>query len=252
MAPRAVRTGSASSYPEGALEQYEAVASVMAKGRDKRAAMVMLIGRGGLPASATMFRRALRYLFEGAPWTEGDILSFAEQAFADAQDDRDFPRFEKFMKRNAAKTQIIDPTTGSSVPTSVLIESAFVNGFAALMGRQFPNIEAVTEVGTAYGFLGPEIATDERQRRLNYLEACIEDVFNIRALHQTAETVAPNTLQSAILEILRDSDAFLLELKQVFPQGWHDAMIVIFGLGIVAIEELGGDMWFERATAGVT
>jgi hypothetical protein len=199
-----------------------------------------------------MFSHALRYLFDGAPWTEGDILTFAEQAFAEAQNDRDFSRFEKFMKQNAAKTQIIDPATGSSVPISALVESAFVNALAALMGRQFPNSQAVTEVGTAYGFLGPGLAPDERRRRVNYLEAGFEDVFNVATLRDTAETVAPDTLQAAVLEILRDGDAFLLELKEVFPQGLHDAIIVIFGLGIVAIEELGGDAWFKRATAGVT
>jgi hypothetical protein len=252
MAPRAVRNGSSSSYPEGALEQYEAVASVMAKGRDKRAAMVMLIGRGGLPTTATMFRHALRYLVDGAPRTDGDILAFAEQVFAEAHNDRDFSRLEKFMKQNAAQTQIIDPATGSSVSITALIESAFVNALAALMGRQFANSEAVTEVGTAYGFLGPDIDPDERQNRVNYLEACFEDVFNVATLHRTAETVAPHVLQAAILEILQDDDAFLVELRELFPRGWHDALIVIFGLGIVAIEELGGDAWFERATAGVT
>lgn len=251
MAPRAVRTGSTSSYPEGAVEQYAAVASVMAKGRDKRAAMVMLIGRGGLPTTATMFRHALRYLFDGAPWTEGDTLAYAEQAFAEAQNDRDFPRFEKFMAKNAAMTQVIETATGRSVSTSALIEGAFVNALAALMGRQCLSDEAVTEVGTAYGFLGPDLAPDERQRRVNYLEACFEDVLNMATLRHTAETVSPNTLQATILEILCDRDAFLLELRDLFPQGWHDATIVVLGLGIVAMEGLGGDAWFERATSGV-
>ena len=251
MAPRAVRTGLTSSYPEGAVEQYEAVASVMAKGRDKRAAMVILIGRGGLPTTVTMFRQALRYLIDAAPWTEGDTLAYAEQAFAEAQNDRDFPRFEKFMAKNVAMAPIIDPGTRRPVSTAALIEGAFVNGFAALMGRQFPSDQAVTEVGTAYGFLGPDLATDERQRRLNYLEAFFEDVLNIATLRHTAETVAPKTLQLAILGMLRDGDAFLLELRDILPRSWHDAMIVIFGLGIVAMEDLGGDTWFERAKAGI-
>lgn len=99
------------------------------------------------------------------------------------------------------------------------------------MGRQLPSDEAVTEVGTAYGFLGPDLAPDERQRRVNYFEACFEDVLNMATLRHTAETVTPNTLQATILEILRERDAFLLELRDLFPQAWHDAMIVLGGRG---------------------
>jgi hypothetical protein len=224
----------------------------MAKGRDRRAAMIMLIGRGGLPATAMMFRQALRYLFEGAPSADGDALSYAEEAFADAQADRDFPRIERFMTRHAEEAEIVDPATGRPVSVSALIESAFVNAFAALLGRQFPDIQSITEVGTAYGFLGPELDPEERRQRMNYMEASFEDAFNITTLRQTAETVTPIRLQAVVLEILRDGDPYLVELRQLFPKSWHDSLIVIFGLGIVAIENLGGDAWFQRATQGIT
>ena len=53
------RRGFTSRYPDGAIDQAAAVASVMRRGQDWRAAGLMLIGRGHLVAREDTFRLLL-------------------------------------------------------------------------------------------------------------------------------------------------------------------------------------------------
>jgi len=246
------RKGSTSAYPAGAVEQYAAVADVMQRGRDRRMSVLVLIGRGGLPTTSTAFRRALRYLFEGAPVCDQDALTLAEGAYADAQTDRLFRRLASFMSKNAAAAGLTDPVTGQPVPTESVVESAFVNGLASMVGRQFPSDQAISELAAAYGFLEPGVSDEERAEREHYIEAFYEDVMNFDTLRATAELVSPDQLQGAVREFLGDEDLSGLELLEVLPASWREVMTVVFGLAVVTSENLGGSRWFERAISGCT
>ena len=253
LAPRPVRqsmgrNGSTSEYPPGAVKQYDAVAGVMQRGRDVHTSVLMLIGRGGLPTSQTLFRRSLRYLCDTDQSDTADPLTAAERSYVDARNSRAFAPMISFVKKNAGEAAVVDRVTGKPVPIESIIESALVNSLAAMLGRQLPNGEATTELAAASGFLEPGISAEERVNRENYLEAFFEDVIELSALRDTAEIVTPNRLQLVIRDFLADPDLVrpLLDL----PSGWGDVMVVMLGLAVARVDELGGTRWFEKAISG--
>lgn len=253
LAPRAVRIprgrkGSTSAYPPDAVEQYAQVAAVMQRGRDKRLAMLMLVGRGGLPTSRAVFRRALRHLFDDPPDAEWDRLAVAEAVYDQAVGDRLFARFAAFMYKNADEAALVDPVTKHPMPTASVVQGAFVNGLACFFGRPFPDDDAVTEIAAAWGFLGPEVDDEEQARRRSYIEAIYEDALNFDTLREAAETVRPERLQAAVREYLDEAGAFMPDVFRSAPRSWTDVWAVLFGLVLAVIQDLGGADWFERAT----
>src|ERR1700728_1349284 len=191
------RKGSTSYYPTGAVEQYASVASVMKPGRDRRAATLILISKGGLPTTEEMFRRAMRCLFEDMVLEGFDPLARAEEMFSGSATDRDFARIAGVFRNNAERVNLKDPVTGQVLSPEAVTEGATVNAMAAMWGRQ-PSSEALSEMATAYGLFAPGVSPDERETILRYLDAAYDEVLNLAALHETAMRVTPGRLQAAV------------------------------------------------------
>lgn len=242
------RHGSTSEYPEGAVEQYAAVAEVMQRGRDTKVAALMLIGRGGLPASPELFREALRFLFSAFSDREQPPLDLAEEAYAEALGDRQWPTFAALMRKNVEAADLGGSSSpGSRSSIEAVVGGAFVNAFASMLGRQIPTEEAASEVAAAFGLLDGEMSDGERAARTRYIDAVYEDVINFGAMREAAEGVSPDRLQSAIREVRADEDFLNLDLIGALPPVWEDVIVVVLGLALVMLQELGGQEWFARA-----
>jgi hypothetical protein len=253
MAPRSVRTsrgrkGSTSAYPQGAFEQYIAVAKVMRPGRDVREAALFLMSDGGLPTCEKLCHQSLDYLLEDAEAT-ADPLEAAEWLFADAQRDREFVPLARYLENNARSASLIDAGTGQQLDPAAVVEGAMINGLAAMFGRQFPTDQAISEVAAAYGFIEPGLSDEERAARERFVDASYDDVFNFEALRVTAARVRPEKLQAAIRQFSSDSENLPPDLLELLPKKIRTFMPVLIGLALVAIDDLGGTEWFERATA---
>ena len=95
-------------------DQYAAVASVMRRGQDWRAAGLMLIGRGHLVAREKAFRLLLRYLL--TPDTGiGDPLEYADEQMTAAAGQPLFKRIARIARRNISAES---PTTRSPAARS--------------------------------------------------------------------------------------------------------------------------------------
>jgi len=208
----------------------------------------MLIGRGGLPTSPDLFREALRFCFSAFSDREQSPLDIAEEAYAEALGDKQWPAFAALMRKNVEAAGLEDSTSEKRRSSSdALVESAFVNAFASMLGRQLPTQEAASEVAAAFGLLGGEMSDTERGALSRYTDAIYEDVLNFEALREAAEVVSPDRLQSAIREVRADEGFLKLDLIGSLPPVWEDVMVVVLALALVMLQELGGQEWFERA-----
>lgn len=121
------RRGFTSRYPDGAIDQYAAVASVMRRGQDWRAAGLMLIGRGHLVAREDTFRLLLDYLF--TPDTGiSDPLEYADEQMAAAAGQPLFKRIARIAQRNISAAKLADPVTGCEIDAETAAVSVMARG----------------------------------------------------------------------------------------------------------------------------
>jgi hypothetical protein len=242
------RKGSTSEYPPGAFEQYLAVARVMKRGRDVTEAALMLIANGGLPTSEGVFRQALDGLFDDEP-VRGDPLDIAEKAYVDALADPEFSPLGRVMRANITAAGLTDNNhAGQLLDPDGVVEGALVSALAAIGGRPL-SAGAPAEMAAAWGLLGPETSRAERLQIERYIEALYEDVLNLEALREAAQTVPPLDLQAAIRIYLGNQHLISVDLVQAFPSNKQKYFTVIGGLAIAKMQSLGGEDWFNRAVS---
>jgi hypothetical protein len=149
------RRGFTSRYPDGAVDQYSAVASVMRRGQDWRTAGLMLIGRGNLVAKEATFRLLLDYLFTSDS-NVNDPLEFAEEQLAATASSPMFRRIARITRRNIRDAKIVDPVTRSEIDAGSAAVSVMVRGFAAMLGESMPR-DAAEETAAAWGMLEADL-----------------------------------------------------------------------------------------------
>ena len=168
------RRGFTSRYPDGAIDQYAAVASVMRRGQDWRAAGLMLIGRGHLVAREETFRLLLDYLF--APDTGiSDPLEFADEQMAAAAGQPLFKRIARIAQRNISAAKLTDPVTGCEIDAETAAVSVMARGVATMLGEAMPR-DAAEETAAAWGMITADLPADVREHRIDVVNALADTV----------------------------------------------------------------------------
>ncbi len=145
--------GFTSRYPDGAVDQYCAVASVMRRGQDWRTAGLMLIGRGYPVTRDATYRLLMDYLFTPDADTDiDDPLQFADEQVAGAASHPLFRRIARITQRNIRAAKIVDPVTGSEIDAESAAVSVMARGFAAMLGEPMPR-DAAEETAAAWGVI---------------------------------------------------------------------------------------------------
>jgi len=238
------RHGFTSRYPDGAIDQYAAVASVMRRGQDWRAAGLMLIGRGHLVAREKTFRLLLDYLFTPetrisfTPETRiSDPLEYADEQMAAAAGQPLFKRIARIAQRNisAAETAAI---------------SVMVRGVATMLGEAMPR-DAAEETAAAWGMITADLPADMREHRIDIVNALADNVLTFEQLSATARSVDPARLRAVVREYRQPALDQPEQVLKPLPPIWRETLIITVALATIAIEDLGGAAWLEDISPGL-
>jgi hypothetical protein len=246
------RHGFTSRYPDGAIDQYAAVASVMRRGQDWRAAGLMLIGCGHLVAREETFRMLLDYLF--TPSTDvseiSDPLEFADEQMAAAAGQPSFKRIARIAQRNIRAAKLTDPVTGCEIDAETAAVSVMARGLAAMLGETMPR-DAAEETAAAWGMIDADLPPEVREHRIDVVNALSGNVLTFEHLAAAARSVDPARLQASICELRRDLSGPPRQILKLLPAVWADTLIVTVALATIAIEDLGGAAWIEGISPGI-
>ena len=244
------RRGFTSRYPDGAIDQYAAVASVMRRGQDWRAAGLMLIGRGHLVAREDTFRLLLDYLF--TPDTGiSDPLEYADEQMAAAAGQPLFKRIARIAQRNISAAKLTDPVTGCEIDAETAAVSVMARGVATMLGETMPR-DAAEETAAAWGMITADLPADVREHRIDVVNALADTVLTFEQLAATALTVDPVRLQAVIREFRQSALEQPEQVLKLLPAIWRDTLIITVALATIAIEDLGGAAWLEDISPGLT
>ena len=244
------RRGFTSHYPDGAIDRYAAVASVMRRGQDWRAAGLMLIGRGHLVAREETFRLLLDYLF--TPDTGiSDLLEYADEQIAAAAGQSLFKRIARIAQRNISAAKLTDPVTGCDIDAETAAVSVMARGVATMLGEAMPR-DAAEETAAAWGMITADLPADVREHRIDVVNALADNVLTFEQLAATARTVAPVRLQAVIREFRQSALKQPEQVLKLLPPIWRDTLIITVALATIAIEDLGGAAWLEDISPGLT
>ena len=244
------RRGFTSRYPDGAIDQYAAVASVMRRGQDWRVAGLMLIGRGYLVACEETFRMLLDYLF--TPDTGiSDPLEFADEQMAAAAGQPLFKRIARIAQRNIRAAKITDPVTGCEIDAETAAVSVMARGVATMLGEAMPR-DAAEETAAAWGMITADLPADVREHRIDVVNALADNVLTFEQLAATARTVDPVRLQAVVREFRHSALEQPQQVLKLLPAIWADTLIITVAVATVAIEDLGGAVWLEEISPGLT
>jgi hypothetical protein len=238
------RRGSVSSYPAGAVEQYVAVASVMRSGMDWRVSGLLLIGQGYLPARETTFRLLLEFLLPDDIDSTDDPLERAENEIKEMAQTPLFERLDQIISRNLSLARIVDPVTKKEIPIESAVPGVMSQIFAAMLGAQLPE-GAAEEIAGAWGLIGPKISEEERLELINYVEAVFAGALTFSELARATSTISPARLQSYIVDIRQLAAEHPIDVLKFFSAPLVDIWMIIIGLAISLIEDLGGLAWFQ-------
>lgn len=234
--------GSRSQYPVGAIHQYDAVASVMRKGRDWRVAGLLLIGRGYLPANEAVLRFLLEFLIPDQIEAD-DPLAVAEEAFKQIAGSPFHRIFDRIIRNNLALAKLIDPVTREEICIESAVSGVVTQVLAALLGDPLPD-GAAEEIAAGWGLINPDLSIDERLEGARFVEGFFAAV-TFRELSKAAKTVAPARLQRIIAELRYILEKHPVGGFELVPGELLDILFVIVGLAITMIDDLGGDAWFR-------
>lgn len=244
------RHGFTSRYPDGAIDQYAAVASVMRRGQDWRAAGLMLIGRGHLVAREKTFRLLLDYLF--TPDTGiSDPLEYADEQMAAATGKPLFKRIARIAQRNISAAKLTDPVTGREIDAETAAVSVMARGVATMLGEAMPR-DAAEETAAAWGMITADLPADVREHRIDVVNALADNVLTFEQFAATARRVDPVRLQAIIREFRQSALEQPEQVLKLLPPIWRDTLIITVALATIAIEDLGGAAWLEEISPGLT
>jgi hypothetical protein len=243
------RHGFTSRYPDGAIDQYAAVASVMRRGQDWRAAGLMLIGRAHLVAREKTFRLLLDYLF--TPDTGiSDPLEYADEQLAAATGQPLFKRIARIAQRNISAAKLTDPVTGRKIDAETAAISVMARGVATMLGETMPR-DAAMETAAAWGMITADLPADVREHRIDVVNALTEHVLTFEQLAATARTVDPIRLQAVVREFRQSALEQPEQVLKLLPPIWADTLIITVAVATIAIEDLGGAAWLEDISPGL-
>jgi len=244
------RRGFTSRYPDGAIDQYAAMASVMRRGQDWRAAGLMLIGRGHLVAREDTFRLLLDYLF--TPDTGiSDPLEYADEQMAAAAGQPLFKRIARIAQRNISAAKLADPVTGCEIDAETAAVSVMARGVATMLGEAMPR-DAAEETAAAWGMITADLPADVREHRIDVVNAMADNILTFEQLSATARMVDPVRLQAAVREYRQPAPDQPEEVLKLLPPILRDTLIITVALATIAIEDLGGAAWLEDISPGLT
>jgi hypothetical protein len=246
--------GFTSRYPDGAVDQYCAVASVMRRGQDWRTAGLMLIGRGYTVTRDTTFRLLMDYLFTPDADTDTDTddpLQFADEQMAGAASHPMFRRIARITQRNIRAAKISDPVTGSEIDAESAAVSVMARGLACLLGEPMPR-DAAEETAAAWGMIDASVPSEVREHRINVVNALSDTVLNFENLAAVARTVDPARLQAAICEFRQGIEGPPKQVLDLLPVVLADTLTIAVALATIALEDLGGAAWMEAISPGLT
>jgi hypothetical protein len=234
-------------YPVGAVDRYAAVASVMRRGRDWRLAGLMLIGQGHLPAREATFRFLLDFLIPIDLEVADDPLAIAEEEFKQFAGSPFHGILDRIIKRNLTLAKITDPVTGKDIHIDSVTSGVITQILAALLGAQLPD-GAAEEIAAAWGLIEEDLSGEERAKRVNFVEA-IFAALTFEELSRTVQAVIPAQLQAVVIELRQIVDTYPINGLELIPKELLDIFLVITGLTIATIEDLGGLAWFQSMGA---
>jgi hypothetical protein len=244
------RRGTTSRYPDGTVEQYAAVASVMRRGQDWRAAGLMLIGRGHLITREATLRLLLAYLF--SPDDEiDDPLQFADDHVMALTENPLFRRLAKVAQRNIRAAKIVDPITGVDIDPFAAAVSVMTRGLASMLGEAMPR-DAAEETAAAWGMISADLPLDVREHRIDFVNALSDNILNFERLSFAARTVDPVRLQAAIREFRSEVEGPSQQLLGMIPSVHADMLAIAVALTVIVLEDLGGAAWLETVSPGIT
>jgi hypothetical protein len=243
------RRGFTSRYPDGAIDQYAAVASVMRRGQDWRPAGLMLIGRGHLVAREDTFRLLLDYLF--TPDTEvSDPLEYADEQIAAAAGQPLFKRIARIARRNITTAKLTDPVTGCEIDAETAAMSVMARGLATMLGEAMPR-DAAEETAAAWGMIDAGLPPEVREHRIDFVNALSDNVLTFECLSAVARSIDPVRLQAAIRESRQELSGPPQQVLKLLPVLWADTLTITVALATIAIEDLGGVAWIESISPGL-
>ncbi len=244
------RHGFTSRYPDGAIDQYAAVAAVMRRGQDWRAAGLMLIGRGHLVAREDTFRLLLDYLFT-VDTDVSDPLEYADEQMAAVAGQPLFKRISRIAQRNIRAAKLTDPVTGCEIDAETAAVSVMARGLATMLGETMPR-DAAEETAAAWGMIDADLPPEVRTHRIDFVNALSDHVLTFEHLSAVARSVDPVRLQAAISELRRDLSGPPQQVLKLLPAVWADTLVIAVALATIAIEDLGGAAWIEGISPGLT
>ena len=246
------RRGFTSRYPDGAIDQYAVVASVMRRGQDWRAAGLMLIGRGHLVAREDTFRLLLDYLFNPDTGTDiSDPLEYADEQMAAVVGQPLFKRISRIAQRNIRAAKLTNPVAGCEIDAETAAVSVMARGLATMLGEAMPR-DAAEETAAAWGMIDAELPPEVRAHRIDFVNALSDNVLTFEHLSTVARVVDPVRLQAGIRELREDLSGPPQQVLKLLPAVWADTLVIAVALATIAIEDLGGTAWIEGISPGIT
>jgi hypothetical protein len=234
--------GTVSEYPEGAVEQYAAVASVMRRGLPWQISVLKLLARGHLPTDETLVHRAIRdILSDDDAGQDQDALSYAERRAEAATAIRGARPFLRAFRRNLLRAApILEPGTDIDAVVQGVVATLTLAG----MGQPRWSPEALVEMMAAYGIPVAEMTSEDRAGAARFMDSFLTDVTAGPALARTAEETPAIAIQAAVPAARHAVDEVIAATARTLPpfnEDIIDAMTAIFAVVQVRIEQIGGE-----------
>jgi len=154
---------------------------------------------------------------------------------------------ERIIRNNLALAKLVDPVTRKEICAESAAPGVMTQAFAALLGGQLPD-GAAEEIAGGWGLIKPHLSAGERAECVSFVEGFFAAI-TFKELSKAAKTVNAARLQRIIVELRRFAEEYPIDELQVFSDELVDLFLVIAGLAITMIDDLGGDAWFRTFAA---